>query len=160
MPIESTLLEQHNLLYRRLCGLVTIEDFEADSVTIYQNPDYRPGTSILIDAQRVMDFDFGFNEMRDFVWRTVQRLQSRNAAVKVFFVGDRLMGRSIAMMFKSFTALQKTLISVYTEFDLEEVFAFLDVPVSVMHSLTCCRMPTDVVCPKDAPCCLARHYGT
>ena len=158
MPIESILLKQHNLLYRRLCGLITIKELEDDSVPIYENPDYLPGTDVVFDAQRVMDFDFGFKEMRDFVGRAVQRLEARKATVNVFFVGDRLMGRSIAKMFVSFTALQDTQISVYIDFDLEEVFTVLDVPISLMDSLTQCRMPSEVVCPVDAPCRLVREF--
>lgn len=156
MPIESILLPHHNLLYRRLCGLVTIKDFEDDSVPIYQDPDYRPGTSIIVDAQRVADFNFGFREMYGFVERTKQRLEARKAAVQVFFVGDRIMGRSIAKMFASFTAIEDSLISVHTEFDMEEVFAFLEVPFSLMRRLSLCGMPLDVVCPEDVPCDLAR----
>ncbi|MBO6899605.1 MAG: hypothetical protein JJ868_19785 [Shimia sp.] len=152
-------MKQHNLLYRSLCGLVTIEDFEADSVPIFRNPDYVPGTSIVVDAQRVMGFNFGFTEMRNFVQRTVLRLEARNAAVNILFVGDRLIGNSIASMFKCFTDIQETLISVYTDFDLEEVFAYLDLPSSIVNKLTTCRMSADVVCPEGSPCCLTRELG-
>ena len=156
LPVESFLLKQHSLLYRRLCGSVSIADFEKESVAIYADPEYVCGTDIIVDAERVVDFDFGFTEMREFVERARTRLVCRGEPMNIFFIGDRLMGRSIAKMYQSFSSIEESIITVHTEYDLDEAFAYLNIPSSVLQEIDVCHLDSSVECPKILNCKLLR----
>ncbi|MBE1292726.1 MAG: hypothetical protein GJ677_09590 [Rhodobacteraceae bacterium] len=159
MPIESVLFSEYGLLYRRVCGIISIEEIEADNVSLFANPDYIPGTNVIIDENRVMDFDFGFKEMFDFVERANARLCARERPVHICFVGDRIMGRSVAKMFKAFSEAGDSVMTVHTEMDIEEALTFLDVPLFVLQQTACCNIPMSVKCAPDVPCHLPRCAG-
>lgn len=156
MPVENLLLNQHNLLYRRFCGSVSVSDFEEESAPIYADPEYVYGADIIVDTERVLDFDFGFTEMREFVERAHTRLLNRDESLNIFFIGDRLMGRSIAKMFQSFANLEDSIIAVHTEYDRDEAFAFLNIPPCVSQIVDMCHLDTSFECPKILDCKLSR----
>lgn len=159
MPIESVLFGEYRLLYRRVCGTISIEEIEADNAALFANPEYRPGTNVIIDDNRVMDFDFGFTEMFELVRRANDRLCAREMPMHICFVGDRVMGRSIAKMFKAFSETRDSVMTVHTEMDMEEALTFLDAPLSVIEQTKCCNVPLNIKCAPDVPCDLPRCTG-
>lgn len=159
VPIESVLFSEYELLYRRMCGTISIEEIEADNEALFANPYYITGTNVIIDDNRVMDFDFGFTEMFEFVRRANDRLGARQQPLHIFFVGDRVMGRSVAKMFKAFSQTRASVMKVHTEMDMEEALTFVDAPLSVMEHIKCCNIPLNIRCAPDVPCDLPRCAG-